>query len=192
VKKVTLVLSFLLLGGWLPSAESAPPMVTPLSITDGTDLNITTPDSWKVTKIQPDAAIPPTLKISSPAQEVVLQVTFLPDKLAKFDSQEKVDKVVQGSSAHYVGGSVEKATTVQKMTVANGIGSLAEFTDADLVGKTTKPGQFKVVATGLITIGKTAAAFTLLGDSFDQAEYIEAKKILTDGISAQGGAPEEK
>ncbi len=159
-------------------------VVMPLTIPGGTDVDVATPKDWQVTKIQPDAALPPTLKIHAPGGDVSLQITLLPDKESRLDTQAKIDQAVKNMGAQYADGSVEKTITVQKLTVSNGIGSYAEFTDGDLVGKKVRPGQYKVVAAGVVTIGKTAAAFTLLGDSFDQAGYLAAKKILTGGIVA--------
>ena len=47
-----------------------------------------------------------------------------------------------------------------------------------LVGETPPAGQFKIVGTGAMTLGKTIAAFTLLGDSVDAKPYLAAKQNL--------------
>ncbi len=157
----------------------------PIDVPGATAIDVSFPAGWTVVKIQPNPTMPPTLRISCvDDHEVSLQITFIPDKDGRFDSQEKIDKVVANMGRQYADGSEEKEIRLNKLATAHGLGSYARFTDADLVGKPNAPGHYKVVASGMLVIGKSAGAFTLLANSFDQPGYRQALAILQEHIAA--------
>jgi hypothetical protein len=162
-----------------PAGGKARPVTIPVTVQGGTDVDLAVPAEWKVEKIQQDPSAPPTLRIVAPGGVVTLQITFFPDQESRLGTQAAADQAVKTVGEKFVGGSVEQAIRVKQLSVAGGVGSCAEFTDASFVGKKTGPGEYKVAATGVVAMGKTSAGFTLLGDSFDQAAYVAAKIIVS-------------
>jgi hypothetical protein len=157
-----------------------------IDVPGATAIEVSVPAGWTYEKIQPVPTAPPTLKWSCAAdKDVNLQITFLPIKEGRLDTQEKIDASVMNLGRQYANGSVEKEIKIHKLVTANGLGSYAQFTDADLVGKPNAPGQFKVVACGTLVIGKTAGAFTLLANSFDQPGYKAVLALLQEGMAAR-------
>jgi hypothetical protein len=165
------------------AADSDEPKTSVVAVPDGGALDVITPAGWTFAKVQLDPSLPPTVRMSSANGDASLQVTLLVDKVGGFGTKEKMEEVVKGAAQQYVGGSVENKVTLQSLESPNGKCVLAEFTDADLVGKPSGPGQYKVVATGILVLGKTVGAVTLLGDSFNDKSYLAGKKILTAGIA---------
>jgi hypothetical protein len=152
---------------------------------DGTIYLFHCPDQVRATKNNPPEGIPPTIKARS--ARMSLQVSFMPPGKLALDSQAAVDDLVAKIGAgQYESGSVEKKTTVVALKIAGGIGALAQYTDADLANVAEpRPGQYKVVATGIIVLGKNTAAITLLGDAFDSPDFKQGVALLESGFSAK-------
>jgi len=165
---------------WAVAADKPKP--TTVNVPDGGKFEVTAPEGWKVRVIQPDPKLPPTVALATANQDTDLKITFIPDKTGAFGSEEKLDAALKRVAEQYAGGSVENKTKVEKIESKNGTCLFAQFTDADLVGKETKPGQYKVVGTGLMLFDKTVAAIMLLGDSFDSKSYEAVKELIKSGI----------
>jgi hypothetical protein len=170
-------------GSGANAAEPAAPKTTTVTVPNGNTLDVATPEGWSLATVQPDPTLPPTVRLTAPNHETNLQITFLSDKTGTFNTKEKLEKTVEKTAQQYVDGSVEKKIKLQSFDVVGGSCVFAEFTDSDLAGKPTKPGQFKVAGTGVMTLGQTVAAFTLLGDSFDDKSYLAAKNLLKTGVA---------
>lgn len=179
-----LITMLLFLVAALGAADALPVKVERLTFPDGAVVNLTHPASWQFRKTPPNPNLPPSLKLTADrGGPVSLQLTFMPAGGNKFDTQEKIDQLVQQTAdAQYAGGSVEKKTTIEHLTCNKGLGSYARFTDADLVGKEVRPGQFRIVATGVVVYGGCTGIFTLLADSIDQPGFKEALHLLSEGI----------
>ncbi len=183
---VALVLAgFVLTAGALKAEDPAPAKPAPekLTIPGGDPIDVVAPEGWKLTKIQPKPTLPPTIILHSANNDTELRVTFIADKAGAFNTQDKIEKALTQAAQQYVTGSVEKKLTLQDLKSANGKSSFAEFTDADLVGKQPGPGQYKVVGTGLLVVGNTAAIITLLGNALDDKSYVAGKAFLKSGIT---------
>ena len=154
-----------------------------IDVPSGTPLTLKLPSSWDAVKTQPSPSQPPSLSITiTNDNEINIRITFLGDKEGRLDAQDKVDQLVKAISAKFAKQSVEKEVKITKLESTNGTGSYARFTDADLVGKPATPGQFKVFAAGFMVIGKSAASFSIVANSFEQASYKEAIKFVQEGI----------
>jgi hypothetical protein len=165
------------------AAGPTPPKPSTVTVPGGDSLEVTPPEGWSASTVQPDPSLPPTVRLTAPNKEASLQITFLSDKTGTFSTKEKLEKVVEKAAQQYVDGSVEKKIKLQSLDIPGGTCIYAEFTDSDLVGKTPPAGQFKIVGTGAMTLGKTIAAFTLLGDSVEAKAYLAAKQILKSGVA---------
>lgn len=152
---------------------------------DGTNYVFHCPDSLSAKKNNPPEGIPPTIKAKN--AKMSLQITFMPAGKVALENQAAINALVgKIGSGQYEGGSVEKKTTVIELKVAGGIGAIAQYTDADLANVADpRPGQYKVVATGIIVLGKNVAAITLLGDEFASADYKQGLALLESGFTVK-------
>ena len=168
---------------WAADEEAAKKTV---AIPGGATLEVAAPEGWSLRVIQPDPKLPPTIRLKSAKREANLQVTFFIDKVGSLGTKDKLSDMVEAAAKQqYLIGSVEKKVTVQFLDSPNAICAYAEFTDADLVGKEAKLGQYKVVATGIIKFGDTIGVVTLLGNSFDDPAYQAAKGFLKSGLTVR-------
>ena len=181
------LLTVLFLSTGLVAAEGLPKKVERLEFPDGGVVTLAHPEGWKFRRTPPSPTMPPSIKLTADSGgPVSLQLTFMPAGGTPWDTQEKIDQALkQTADAQYAGGSVEKKTTVEHLTCNKGMGSYAFFTDADLVGKEVRPGQFRIVATGIVVYGEQRGIFTLLADSIDQSGFKEALKVVTEGIGKE-------
>jgi hypothetical protein len=156
-----------------------------ITVGDGTAYTFKYPDTITATKNSPPDGIPPTIKAKSINGKMSLQITFIPKGKIAIDSQAGVNGIVEKiGSGQYQNGSVENKTVITELKVTNGLGAIAQYTDADLVNVAeTKPGQYKVVAAGVIVLGGNLATVTLLGDSFDSADYKQGITLLESGFN---------
>lgn len=155
---------------------------TTVSASGGAKFEITAPDGWTIKTVSVDPTIPAATSLVSPDGDVNLLISFIPDKNGAFGTRGKLEAVLTRSAKQYESGSVEKKTKIEKLDSKNGLCVFAEFTDADLVGKKTGAGQFKVVGTGLMLFDKAVANVTLLGDSFTDKSYLAGKEAIETGI----------
>ena len=146
-------------------ADEAKQKVVSVAVKDGDTFEVKIPEGWDQT--QNHSPLAPTITIRPKSQEAELKITFISDPNGELSKKDHLDKAVTAAAQQYVNGSVEKENKLQSLESKNGKCKYAEFTDASLVGKQPPPGKFKVVGTGVMLLGKTAAAFTLLGNSFD-------------------------
>lgn len=75
--------------------------------------------------------------------------------------------------------SVEKQKTLKEFSLEQGYGAYCVFTDASLVGKTPKAGEFKVLATGEVQpADNLVGVVTLFANELDGAELKAMIKII--------------
>ena len=172
------------LGTTLSRADDA--QTVTVTVPKGDKLAIRIPAAWQQSVIQPKPELPPTVKLTTVANTVSLQITFVPDTEGRFVTKESVDQAATEGNQQYVAGSVEKSISLTQLVSNSVRGCYATFTDADLAGVTApKNGQFRIAVSGVFVIKKQVAAFTLLSNNTTSAEYQQALKIVTDGISTQ-------
>ena len=154
---------------------------------DGTAYTFKVPATVTAQMNKPPAGIPPTIKADAVKGKMSLQVTFMPKGGKVPKTQAEVNALVkQFGAAQYEGGSVEKATVVAPLKVVGGMGAIAQYTDIDLVNIAEPgPDKYKVVGEGVIVLGANLAVFTLLGDSFTAAEYLQGRALLEGGFVAK-------
>jgi hypothetical protein len=81
------------------------------------------------------------------------------------DSREAIIRMVEGATQRLWSTSVEGKAVCQELKLAKGMGAIAAFTDASLVGKPIQPGQSKVMLTGLMVPNpKTILVMTIFTD----------------------------
>jgi hypothetical protein len=175
----------LLLLGWATTslaADAEKPKPTTVDVPGGAKIDIVAPAGWTVKEVQPNPLIPSATSLTSPNGDRSLMISFIPDANGALDTREKLEALLKLTAKQYEEGSVEKKTKFEKLDSKNGICVFAEFTDADLVGKKTEAGQFKVVGTGLMLIDKAVATVTVLGDSLTDKSYLAGKETIKTGI----------
>jgi hypothetical protein len=172
-------------GAWLACAVApAGAEDVAIDVPFGDKLKVVVPDGWKHSIVQPVPSLPPTLDIEEPKAPLMLKITFLPDRDGKLAKEAELNKLMKATTGLYLAGSVEQKLELQPIKTKNGRGVYATFTDASLVDKKElPPGQFRIVTSGILVVGKQAAAFTLLANRLDGKEYEAAMQILTEGIS---------
>ncbi len=69
-------------------------------------------------------------------------------------NKEVIDTEVLRICEEFVDGSIEKKKNLRQFTLKEGYGSYCVFTDASLVGKQSKPDDFKVLGAGQVQPGK--------------------------------------
>ena len=155
-----------------------------VQVPGGDLVKVVVPAGWKHSVAQPVPTLPPTLEIQEPTAPLVLKITFLPDPNGKLAKDEELKKLMKASTGLYLAGSVEQKLELWPLTTKNGRGVYATFTDASLLDKKElPPGQFRIVASGILLVGKQAAAFTLLTNRLEGKEYEAAMQILSEGIT---------
>jgi hypothetical protein len=168
----------------IPCAPVAAEEVT-VQVPGADRVKIVVPAGWKHSIVQTLPALPPTLDMQEPTAPLGLKITFLPDPNGKLANEEEIKKLMTASTGLYVESSLEKKLEIRPMSTKNGKGFYATFTDASLVDKKeVPPGQFRIVTSGILVVGKQAAAFTLLTNRLDGKEYVAAMQLLSEGIIA--------
>jgi hypothetical protein len=169
------------------AAADAPAAAEEISVqVPGADrVTVVVPTGWKHSIVQAAPSLPVTLDMQEPTAPLVLKIMFLPDPNGKLAKEEEIKKLMTASTGLYVESSVEKILDIRRLSTKNGKGFYARFTDASLVDKEeSPPGQFRIVTSGILVVGKQAAAFTLLTNRPDGKEYEAAMKLLSEGIFA--------
>jgi hypothetical protein len=136
-------------------------------------LAITVPKGWTLsTQKEEDSGVAVTL--SPPAgvnAKLLLNIAFVPEPkpVSKDEIQEKVLSVCD----QFVDASVEKKKTLRDFGLTgSAFGSYCLFTDASLVGKASKPDEFKVIGVGIIRYSDDVmAAVSVAGDDEKGSDF---------------------
>jgi hypothetical protein len=129
-------------------------------------LTITVPKGWTLSsQKEEDSGLAVTLSPPSGVNaKLLINVAFVPEPkpVSKDEIQDKVLSVCD----QFVDASVEKKKTLRDFSVAGpAFGSYCIFTDASLVGKPSKPDEFKVIGVGIIRYSDDVmAAVSVAGD----------------------------
>jgi hypothetical protein len=112
-------------------------------------LSVVVPDGWRA-KVEPPGKGGYALSFQpADGSNVKCLLTFL------YGANGKPDKAVIRSAVlraceQFVSESVEKKADVKDFSLEKGFGAYCVFTDASLVGKEVKPGNYKVMGSGQI------------------------------------------
>ena len=101
-----------------------------------------------------------------------MYVQKTPDKI-------ELRKHVLAMSERFVSGSVEKKQALSEFSLKNGYGAYCVFTDASLIGKPTKPGDYKVMAAGQVQPGEgVLGVASLFADDKDGKDFQAMLQII--------------
>lgn len=143
-----------------------------VEVQDGDPVVFEFPREWRVQKVQPGPGLPTTLKISAPnAKEMNFLITIIADKDGKLQTEDDLRKTFVQSVQAFLPHSVEKRLDLKTLESRTAKGFYGAFTDASLVGaKAPLPdGKYLKMTSGMLSIGKTAATFTILHNDGGEA-----------------------
>jgi hypothetical protein len=150
---------------------------------------VAVPDDYTYTRGVDESGLP-IARITDPKQEIILEITFLPDPENQFATPAAQRAFMAENFNKYVRGSVEKAMQFDELKPRVGRASFCVFTDATLVGKTElPPNEFLNATTGIKQWPGCAAFFTLLSHGTTSPAYVAAMKILTESVQDKKGPP---
>jgi hypothetical protein len=146
-------------------------------------LSVTVPDDWDV---QGKAANRPdgtpigyafAIKPRSDANaKCLLTLAYTTNGVP---NKEFIRKEVLRTCEAFVSESVEKKKNLKDFSLEKGYGAYCLFTDASLVGKKTKPGDYKVMGSGLVQpADNMLAVVSLFADEADGIEFKAMIKII--------------
>lgn len=100
--------------------------------------------------------------------------------LARFDTPEKMKKVVIDSSKKYLEGVVEEEIELEKIKNKGWYGFKTTLTDASLVNRKTIPeGEFLYLVRGMIRLSEDSAlGFSLMTNDPDSEETQQIEKYI--------------
>ncbi|HZZ72504.1 MAG TPA: hypothetical protein VFE24_09635 [Pirellulales bacterium] len=176
------VVAALLVLLWAPAWSRAEDKFESISLTKPEHIRIEYPAGWKIEKSQADQLNAADVRIYPENKRVHLHLTFM-ENTAGLKSQVELDKLCERRGLFYAAGSVEKKVEPISLDSKNGVSSLAKFTDASLVGKETKPDQYKVILSGTMVVGDCLIAISLNGDAFDSADFKTAMALLKSHVA---------
>jgi len=157
---------------------SAPqePVVVP--VPDGDPVAFLFGKEFRVMKVAPAS----TLKITAGTpKDISILVTLIPDKESKFQTEDDVRKATVQALQYLVTHSVEKRMDLKSFDNRDVRGFYSSFTDESLVGKPVTEGKYLKVTSGMFSIGRTAATFTILyndsGEAFQKAALLSLTRV---------------
>ena len=133
---------------------------------------------FRVMKVAPGS----TLKISAGGpKDISILITLIPDKESKFQTEDDVRKATVQALQSMVTHSVEKRMDLKSFDNRDVRGFYSSFTDESLVGKPVTDGKYLKVTSGLFSLGKTAATFTILyndsGEAFHKSALLSMTRV---------------
>lgn len=99
-----------------------------------------------------------------------ISVTF-PD-VDRFDTKARLKLRVEADAYGLAEGSVEKRAVAKEFSLTSGIGFYCSFTDPELRGQPSQPGNYKVTSVGKIKVAPDVLVdVQILADGFREAPY---------------------
>ena len=135
-------------------------------------LTIYLPGDWKV--VSTDMAGTYTVTISprkeSTNASCTVAVTF-PD-VDRYDTKNRLKVRVEADAYAHAEGSVEGKAIAKEFTLATGYGFYCSFTDPELRGKPSQPGNYKVMSVGKIRLSpQVLVDVQIMADGFRDEPY---------------------
>ena len=135
-------------------------------------LTIYLPGDWKV--VSTDMAGTYTVTISprkeSTNASCTVAVTF-PD-VDRYDTKNRLKVRVEADAYPHAEGSVEGKAIAKEFTLATGYGFYCSFTDPELRGKPSQPGNYKVMSVGKIRLSSQVLVdVQIMADGFRDEPY---------------------
>jgi hypothetical protein len=135
-------------------------------------LTIYLPGDWKTASTDMAGTYTVTL---TPRKESVnasctIAVTF-PD-VDRFDTKNRLKLRVEADAYGHAEASVEGKAYAKEFTLANGYGFYCSFTDPELRGKPSQPGNYKVMSVGKIRLSpQVLVDVQIMADGFRDEPY---------------------
>jgi hypothetical protein len=162
----TLVALFLL------TMTTAAAQVETLNFGSRGKLTIYLPGDWKVASTDMAGTYTVTLTPKKDAvnASATIAVTF-PD-VDRFDTKNRLKLRVEADAYGLAESSVEGKAIAKEFTLTNGYGFFCNFTDPELRGKPSQPGNYKVMTVGKIRLGPAVLVdVQIMADGFRDEPY---------------------
>jgi hypothetical protein len=137
-------------------------------------LTLYLPGEWKVATASMAGTV--TVNITPKRDGVnascTISVTF--PEVDRVDTKARLKLRVEADAYGLAEGSVEKRAVAKEFSLATGIGFYCNFTDPDLRGQPSQPGNYKVTSVGKIKLAPDVLVdVQILADGFREAPYQE-------------------
>jgi hypothetical protein len=135
-------------------------------------LTLYLPGDWKVASTDMAGTYTVTLtpKKESVNASATIAVTF-PD-VDRFDTKNRLKLRVETDAYGYAEGSVERKAIAKEFSLASGYGFYCSFTDPELRGKPSQPGNYKVMTVGKVRLSpQVLVDVHLMADGFRDEPY---------------------
>jgi hypothetical protein len=135
-------------------------------------LTLYLPGDWKVgtTDMAGTYTVTLTPKKESVNASCTIAVTF-PD-VDRYDTRNRLKVRVEADAYGYAEQSVEGKAIAKEFTLANGYGFYCSFTDPELRGKPSQPGNYKVLSIGKIRLSpQVLVDVQFMADGFRDEAY---------------------
>lgn len=145
-------------------------------------LALPVPEGWADEIVQPDAGMPPTIRLTVPGRERDFLGVITPlwpefGAAPDFGTAAGVRRVVEASAARIGPDAVERR--IEIVPIGGGrTGFHFSATDGSLVGRTPAPGEYRYLTQGAVMVGRLLCAFTLLSNDEASAETARALDML--------------
>jgi len=178
-KKIFFLLAALLA---LASLAAGAARAATINLAPASKLEIDIPDNWKSTVSEGDSGsgISYAVEFTMPEElHLSCTMTLIHSDEMDFPTQEQSRQRLRTTGDAFIGGSLEKQVNVKDLEVKDGVGSYYTMTDASLVGKTPKPGDYKTMTAFLIHYrDHTAALVTVFADDTNGPAFRQMFKAL--------------
>ena len=183
MRLATFALALLVLSG-TAAAEPADDLATvELAVPGADDAVVVYPKEWSQRVAEGAGDLPQTLRLrSQDGAPMSLQITLIPDPTKKLAEEKELARAVLGAGQKFAEGSVEKKIQLVRLESTTGKGLYANFTDARWAEAGPPPGEYRHATVGAVSVGDAVAAFTLLSNDLENANYQLALLVLGNGI----------
>ena len=135
-------------------------------------LTIYLPGDWKTASTDMAGTYTVTLtpKKESTNASCTIAVTF--PEVDRFDTKARLKLRVEADAYAHAEGSVEGKAIAKEFTLSTGYGFYCSFTDPELRGKPSQPGNYKVMSVGKIRLSPAVLVDVhIMADGFRDEPY---------------------
>jgi hypothetical protein len=153
-----------------------------ITIFEGRQMSVDAPRSWIFQEGTDPHLGAPTLRLEDSSQEILLQITFLPDSNSKLSSKESVEAEATRILKPFLATAVEKEIRLTFDDAGDGMAAYASFTDSKLDPKHIPEDEKLIGVSGIRTWKGGYLVFTILTNSTDSKTYKRALDVVLSGI----------
>ena len=157
------------------------PKVRRYTVAEHGVLKLSVPPEW-TDRVESERGMPPTIVLTSPGGDVVLQVTALwsPDGDPAFNSTENIHAGVAQAAEAVQPTAVERKLVLRPLKTASGEGRFFWATD-----RAPKAGEYEYMANGAVPAGQLLLSFTVLTHVQPPAGIEEGLGIVASAVHEQ-------